>query len=529
MSAPAENPGLNAKALNTLQRVRAGLESQQQIPMVSQLVRLIRDISGRAEKMSIDDLVEAISAEPTTLARVMSMAGKMVYNPGGGEIASLHQAVLAVGFEQVRRLAISILLLENAQSKFSAEANRDLAGSALVSGLIAAEMGRRVLPVDPDLAFVCAALRSYGRMLTATFMAEEYSAMLKDSTRAPDEAFQVTFGLSPVDLGHRLLADEQLPRVILDSLVEPPPETRQNPFQNPAAAMVSAAEFGQRMSQILQSPNLTNENFISLVENLGRQYGEAMQLSEMSIRDLLNRMSATLATFSTHCRLPLESVSLFRRVDCLAAARPIPPAFRPKGSTATPTPPPARSATQPAGQAPHRDEPVVRAAKSIESCVAVITRLAHEPHPDPRRIFELLLQTLQQTFELTNCLVFIKHRQSGLFRVTRGVGPLTRFAQDTVALDPEIQNVFSEAILGGRDSFIPDPNEPSVRQEIPEWFCPPNQTVPILLLPIKARSGTFALVCATCSGLPGFQLADQLRPELAVLLQQVATVGDFLT
>lgn len=529
MSPSADNPNLSAKAANTVQRVRAGLESQQQVPMVSQLVRLIRDISGKAEKMSIDELVEAVSAEPTTLARVMSMASTMVYNPGGGEIASLHQAVLAVGFEQVRRLAISILLLENAQSKFSEEANRDLAGTALVSGLIAAEMGRRFLPVDPDLAFVCAALRSYGRMLTATFMAEEYSTMLKQAGQCtPDEAFQNAFGLTPVELGYKLLSGQQLPKAILDSMVDPSEEMRRHPSRSPASALISAVEFGQRMSEILQSPELTNENFVSLVESLGRQYGEGLPVTEVPIRDLVTRISLTLTTFSTHCRLPLESVSLFRRLDCLATSRPIPAAFKPKGSTSTPTPRPTAPTQAPLTQVPERDEPTLRAAKSIENCADVITRLAHEPHPDPRRIFELLLKTLHRIFELSNCLVFIIHRQSGLFRVTRGVGPLMRFAQDTVALDPEIPNVFSEAIVHGRDLLIRDPNNPSVRETIPEWFCPPSQSFPILLLPIKTRSGTFALVCATCSSLGGFELAEKLRPELALLFQQVATVGDFL-
>jgi HD-like signal output (HDOD) protein len=521
------NPDLDAQAANTLRRIIAGLDSQKQLPMVSQLVRLIRDISGRAENMSIEDLVEAISAEPTTLARIMSMASTMVYNPGGGEISSIHQAVLAVGFEQVRRLAISILLLENAQSRFSAEANRELASTALVSGLIAAEMGRRFLSVDPDLAFVCGALRSYGRMLAATFLPEDYSSMLRNGVAtSPDEAFQETFGITPLDLGRRLLNDQQLPKSVLDSLVEPAEETRGEAGRIPSSALIAAAEFGLRLSEVLQSPDLTNENFISLVENLSKQYGESLLLTELPIREMVARVSLTLRSFSTHCRLSLESVLLFRRLDCLVNSRPIPRAFRPRGKS-----PPAASflGAIPAAGGVERDESTVHAAKSIESCTDVVMRLVSEPHPDPRRIFELLLQALERTLNLSNCLVFVKHQQSGLFRVTRGVGSFMRFAQDTVALDPEGLNIFSEVIRSGRDRHIQDPNEPSIRKSIPEWLCPPDRSFPILLLPIQAPSGTFALVCATCNESGGFDLAQKLRPELQLLLAQVARVGEFLT
>jgi HD-like signal output (HDOD) protein len=522
-----DNLDLRAKAANTLERVRAGMESQQQIPLVSQLVRLIKEISGKAEKMSIDDLVEAVSAEPTTLARVMSVASMMAYNPGGGEISSLHQAVLAIGFEQVRHLAISILLLENAQSEFTAEANRELAGTALVSGLIAAEMGRRFLTIDPDLAFVCGALRSYGRMLMATFMAEEYSSLLKRSKESPsDEVFQSVFGLTPVELGHEILAGQQLPKVILDSLVDSSQETRKQVSQNPTAALISAAEFGLRMAGILQNPELTNDNFVDLVETLSRQYGGSLPLTEAPIKELLARISLTLSSFSSHCGLSLESVVLFRRLDCLAHSRPIPPPFKATGKTSAPLPAPVAKASENENQ--ERDEPTLQAAKSLGICLDAVTHLVREPHPDLRRIFELLVQALHRTLDLSNCLIFLKHRQSGLFRVTRGIGPLMKFAHDTVALDPEIPNVFSEAIVQGRDFFIRDPNEPSQRTSIPEWLCPADQSVPILLLPIKTPSGTFALLCATCARPAAFEMAEKLRPELLLLRNQVAMVGDFL-
>lgn len=527
MNREADNADPKAKAERTLQRVRAGMESRQQVPLVSQLVRLIKDISGQAEKMSIDELVEAISAEPTTLARVMSVSNSIVYSPGGGEITSLHQAVLAVGFERVRHLAISILLLENAQSEFTAEANRELAGLALISGMVAAEMGRRLVPIDPDAAFVCAALRSYGRMLVATFMAEEYSSMLKSCAEGPsDEAFQAAFGLTPVGLGHELLAGHHLPKIILDSMVDMSEETRKQASQNPTAALTAAADFSLRMSEILQNPKLTNDNFVPMVEALSCQYDGSFLLTGTLIKALVGRISLKLASFGVKSGLSLKSAALFRRLDCLANARPIPPPFRATGRTSVPVSAPV--ATRSRTEIPERDELTLSAAKSLDSCIDAMTLLVREPHPDLRRIFELLIQSLHRTLDLSNCLLFIKHRQSGLFRLTRGIGPLVKFAHDTVALDPDIPTVFSEAINEDRDFFIRDPNEPAMRSSVPEWFCPPDKSIPILLLPIRTPSGTFALVCGTCAQTRGFDLAEKLQPELRRLRNQVAMVGDIV-
>ena len=521
------DPELRAKAEKTLQRVRAGMESQTQVPLVGQIVRLIKDISGKAEKMSVDDLVEAISAEPTTLARIMAVASSMVYNPTGREITSLHQAVSVVGFERVRYLAVSILLLENAQSEFTAEANRELAGVALVSGLMAGEMGRRFLPIDPDVAFVCAALRSYGRMLMATFMAQDYATMMRLSTEGPtDETFRTTFGLTPIELGHELLAGQQLPRIILDSLVDISEESRKHASQNPSLALIAAADFSLRMADILQSPKLTNENFQAHVEALTHQYDGAFLMPEEPLKELITRINLTLSAFSNKSGLPRNSVVLFRRLDCLATGRPVPPSF--KSTARTTVPAPVSTATPARKEPPQRDEPTLRAAKSINACIVTITQLVREPHPDLRRIFELLLQTLHQTLDLNSCLIFIRHRQSGLFRVTRGLGPLFQFARDTLALDPATSTVFAEALSQSQNVLIRDPNEPAVRATVPEWLCAPGQSVPILLLPIRNPAGTFALVCATCNDVKGFELAERLQPELRHLRSQVALVGDIL-
>ena len=521
-----EHPDLASSARRTLQRVREGMQSQQQLPLVGQLVGLIKEISGEAEKLSLDELVNAIRAEPTTLARVMAVASTMVYNPTGGEVVSLHQAVLAIGFEEIRRLAISILLLESAQSEFSAEANRELAGTAVVSGLIAAELGAGSLGIDPDQAFVCTALRNYGRMLAATFMAEDYASLNSEALVTNDAAFRSKFGLLPVELAHEILADCQLPSRILETLVSPSEPARKGMSQEHVSPLVLLAEFSHRFGELLARPDLTNENFTTRVEALKREYGGAFLTNAEALKNLLLDVEIALSSFSARSGLSNESVSAFWRLNCLAHSRPIPAVFSPKARTSGQL---AAAATQSGKDLPPRDEPTIAAARSLGFCMDSVVRMVNEPHPDPRRIFELVLQTLHKTLGLTNCLVFVKHRQSGLFRVTRGVGPLMKFAHETVALDPTIPSIFSEAINKGTELFIADPNHPSVRNSIPEWLCPAGQETPFLLLPIKAEAQSFALICGTFSSRASFGIAERLRPELLLLRNQVSPVGDFLS
>jgi hypothetical protein len=318
--------------------------------MVSQIVRIIRDISGKADRMSVADLADYIKGEPTTMERIISIAGSVGFNSSGAEIKSIHQAISLIGFEEVRMLAVSILLFENAQSKYAAETNRELAGTALVSGLVAAEMGRRVLPAGSELAFICGALRGYGRMLAATFMPGEYAAAVQRSTRdGTDDAFCAVFGLTPLELGRQVLENMQLPKTILDTFVAPSPQTRRKTAANPTMTLIAVSEFGLRVAEMLQAPSLTSFNFESRLESLSREYDPSLLLTKTGSRELLHQIAGVLDSFRFRAGSYVSSVALFRRLENLASARRLapPPEFVFKAPEPPPVPAPVKAPPKP--------------------------------------------------------------------------------------------------------------------------------------------------------------------------------------
>jgi hypothetical protein len=325
------NDELREKAKVTLARVHAGLDSRV-VPMVGQVVRIIRDISGKADRMSVNDLAESINSEPTTMGRIVSMAGSVGFNSHGAEIKSIHHAISLIGFDRVRSLAISILLFEHAQSDHTAAANRELAGAAFVGGLVSSEMARRLMMVDPELAFICGALRGYGRMLAATFMPVEYARAAQAAVpENPDAAFKAVFGLAPLDLARQLLGGMQMPRPITNTFVSLSTLTRRKAAGNATTALIAAAEFGLRTAELLQSPGLTVDGFEIRMEHLSREYDAPFLLTRSGARDLLQHLVDVLECFRFRAGSYVGSVQLFRRMERLITERPLPAAsdFRP--------------------------------------------------------------------------------------------------------------------------------------------------------------------------------------------------------
>ena len=189
------------RARATLAKVRSGLDKGQ-LPVMGQVVALIREISEKADQMSAQDLAKAISSDPSTMSRILAIASTMGYNPGGAEITSISQAVIVIGFERIRNLAVSVLLLKNVDQQGGAETNREIAGLSLAGGLFAACLSKRIGGVEPDLAFLCGALRSYGRMLMSSFLQEEYEKAVEIASReggVTDQAFRDQFRLTSQD------------------------------------------------------------------------------------------------------------------------------------------------------------------------------------------------------------------------------------------------------------------------------------------------------------------------------------------
>ena len=515
---PASEESLAAKADRTLACVRQGIESGQ-VPMVSELIRIIREISAKADTLSIGELAEYIHREPSTMARIVAIANSLGYNPAGVQITSVHQAIVAVGFERLRNLAISLLLLDQAQSPFTAAANRELASLALLSGLFAANLSRRRLWVEHDLAFVCGALRDYGRMLMATFLAGEYATLARDAGNDfTDETCRSVFGLTPLQLSHDILSLMELPEMITGTLARVSPELRRLASENPTVALQVITDFGLRLAQIVQAPDLTLESFPIRIEDLSHEYDPSLFLSKSAAQDLALEVFGTLRTFGWQGGFNLNSVTLFKRFDALVTHRRLPPPFPHRPAETEPeTPSTAGGREGGTGYG--------RAVDVLDAAATTLARLVLEPQPDRRRIFRFLVETLGQALDLNSCLVFVRDSRSGLFPLEFGSGPLVDDVRDSVHLDPARRDIFSVPLNRSEDVLIQDPDARSIRAFVPPWLLRPSQVRPVLILPIKDDRHTFALLCATSTSFSSFSLAQGVTAQLHRLRAALAPLG----
>ncbi|MBI1842337.1 MAG: HDOD domain-containing protein [Verrucomicrobia bacterium] len=524
MSPIKESQTRAALADATLARVRSGIE-EGQVPVISQIVRIIREISEKADSMSVQDLADIISQDPTTMQRIVSIAGTLGYNPGGAEITSILQAIGLVGFERIRNLAISVMLLENVEQQCGAETNKELAGLSLSSGLVAAGLCGRGAGVEPDLAFLCGALRTYGRMLMATFMNEEYSKAMASigATGSGDGPFLELFGLSPLDLVRELLSGMQLPPMILKTLQEIPEETRSSLNGSPTGSLMLVADLGLRIADVLATQPLDPDDFERKISEITKGYPEAYQMTSAEAGGLVRDVATKISGFQHAGKYNSGRVVLFERIECLAEGRTPPAPFHPKERTPASSP----NSHETPRQTPGKPEPRTQ-AELLKFAREEIERVLKAPRPDLEGVFELLLRTMQAAFDLRSCLIFTRETGTASFGLRSGVGPLASGAGARLRIQAGQRDVFGVPLTRGEDVLIQDPNEPRMRAFVPEWLRRPGECLPFMLLPLKDAQGTFSLVCAVCRTSQSFAVLSQAHDDLHLLRAALSALGPIL-
>jgi HD-like signal output (HDOD) protein len=142
------------------------------------------------------------------------------------------RAVSLVGFNAVRNMALSLVLLEHMQDKTNANLLKEEFLRALMAGSIAAELGNTT--AEGEEAFIGALFQNLGRMLSQFYFPEEAASIRKlvnarDTAVSEEAASTRVLGLSFEALGLGVAKAWGLPDSIQRCIVRPagePPPTR---------------------------------------------------------------------------------------------------------------------------------------------------------------------------------------------------------------------------------------------------------------------------------------------------------------
>jgi HD-like signal output (HDOD) protein len=87
------------------------LISEEEMPVLAQTARHVAGISSGSDS-STADLARVVLMDSAMTARVLRLANSVYYNPAGKRVITVSRAIVMLGFETVRTIAISIAMVD---------------------------------------------------------------------------------------------------------------------------------------------------------------------------------------------------------------------------------------------------------------------------------------------------------------------------------------------------------------------------------------------------------------------------------
>jgi len=153
----------------------------------------VTEISRRADAdadYSAQQLSESILKDFALTAKLLRMVNGLYASRFGGRVFSVNQAVMILGFDSVRSMALGVSIYKQPGQGMAGVEKEKRAGrfhdqladeaiGALISGEIARVLAHHANIRDSELAMMCAMFRNLGQQLVMEYLPDEYQKILE--------------------------------------------------------------------------------------------------------------------------------------------------------------------------------------------------------------------------------------------------------------------------------------------------------------------------------------------------------------
>jgi serine/threonine protein kinase/HD-like signal output (HDOD) protein len=259
----------------------------------------VTEISRKADAdqdFSAAQLSESILNDFALTAKLLRMVNSLFANRFGGKVFSVKQAVIILGFDSVRSMALGVSVYKMSGQKASGQPSSkpnkfheelaDEAINSLIAGEIARNLAFKAGIKDTELAMMCAMFRNLGQQLVIEYLPEEYQRILAlaDSARIPrSTAAQRVLGTTLPKIGLGVAERWHLPkrmRMAMES--NPGPDA---PLSREEDRLGALAKFSNDLCHIIASGD--RPNYKPMLQRLLLSHRRLLTLNDQDIGSLL--------------------------------------------------------------------------------------------------------------------------------------------------------------------------------------------------------------------------------------------------
>jgi serine/threonine protein kinase len=493
--------GGEAGKQSTLDFLLRRMRHRSDFPALSDSVSAINKLTN-SDRESINKLSNSILKDYALTNKILRLVNSAHYRQaGGGNISTVSRAVIVLGFDAIRNIAITVLLFEHLQDKVNARELKEFFLRANLAGLLARETSGTVLPREGEEAFICALFHSLGELLAQFYFREEVEEirkLMQAKGLAEAAASARVLGLSFEELGIGIARTWGFPASIVNSMRRLPA----GPVRKPATrddALRLMAGFSNEMCEVIAgSPPDERDKAIRAAAD---RFGAGMQMSDKQMESAIEASSSALSQVAAILHVNLRQSPFARQVQAFAAT----PAGRDGGkdeaaeeaATLVGT---VLGGTAMLGGAEADAEPGDEAGPP-EDAQAILTAGIQDISNSLVDEFQLndvlriTLETMYRAMGFQRVLLCLRdgrtERMTGRFGFGPDTGEIARKFQFPLSYAADVFHLASSKAV---DIIIADIDDPKIADRIPAWYRQLTSARTFVLFPLNIKGKPLAMI-----------------------------------
>jgi len=515
-AADAQPEGSNSS--DTLAFLLRRMRHKSDFPAMSDSVVRIQGMAS-SEKESVGSLTNEILKDVALTNKLLRLVNSVHYSQGqGGSISTVSRAVTLVGFNGIRNMALSLVLLEHMQDKAHANVLKEEFLRSILAGSIAAEL----CPVawGREEAFIGAMFQNLGRLLAEFYFPEEARQIRSLMASTRDPVSEVTASIRVLGLSFEALS-------LGVAKIWGLPKNMQRCMRKPVGEPLSRPphELGERLrwtalvandiaDALLRSDTKDLAGKLSL---LGGRYAPTLGVSARDVQSATLNARLRLLEQAAAMELKAPPGSLVEKLMQVAEIE----LELNKTSAAAGEDTLSDHELQAISLAPPQTWGAMsRDPRYVTDVLAAgIQDISNAMTEDFQLsdVLRMILETMFRAMDFRRIVFCMRDAKSelltGRFGLGEGVDAIVSSFKVSLKATAS-PDLFTAVCTKGADTMISDATEPRLAQRLPAWYRQSVNAPTFLLLPLQIKDRPFGLIYAD-KGQPGGLALDE--KELALL------------
>jgi HD-like signal output (HDOD) protein len=474
-------------------------------PALSESVAAINKLTS-AQGESVNTLSNTILKDYALTNKILRLVNSAYYRQaGGGNISTVSRAVIVLGFDTIRNIALTVLLFEHLQDKANVRELKEAFLRANLAGLVAKDVCTSpLLKRQGEEAFICALFHGLGQLLAQYYFPEEVaeiSKLVHFKKVSERLAASKVLGISFEDLGIGIARSWGFPATIVDSMRPLAADEVHRPNTTEQALHVAAA-FGNELCTLVS--NTAPEQRDKALRKITQRFGASLQITDRQVVATMEKTVVELAQVAAVLRVNIKQSPFVRHAADFASgsssAADVPGAEANSSAPLNSDLGPAVTLLGESALLEGQEDTIIAGAPDDAQAVltAGIQDISNSLVDDfaLNDILRIILETIYRAMGFKRVLLALRDPKTGRMTGRFGLGPeindLVR--QFRFPLSSQVSDVFLLATGRGVDIIISDIDDPKIADKVPNWFRERVPAKTFVLFPLNLKDKSVALI-----------------------------------